>query len=78
MIKFIYNNKPYSTPNLAKKLKKMGITEQDITITKKDVPIQEPDNSIIKHHFKLPNGFTVTSIYDNLNHLNIKEYTQID
>lgn len=78
MVKFIYNNKPYSTPDLTKKLKKMGITEQDITIIKKDVPIQEPDNSIIKHHFRLPNGYIVTSIYDNLDNLGIKEYKQID
>lgn len=78
MVKFIYNNKPYSTPDLTKKLKKMGITEQDITIIKKDTPIQEPDNSIIKHHFRLPNGYTVTSIYDNLNNLNITDYEKLD
>lgn len=36
------------------------------------------DNSIIKHHFKLPNGYTITSIYDNLKHLNITDYKQID
>lgn len=35
-------------------------------------------NEIIKHHFRLPDGCTITSIYDNLNYLNINDYEQID
>lgn len=78
MTKFTYNGKIYNPVNLEKKLRKMGITINDIDIIPEKEKIIEYDTSIIKHHFKLPNGYTITSIYDNLNHLNISEYEQID
>lgn len=80
MITFKYNNKVYEVPNLEKKLKRMKLTINDIEII--DSPIKKEihseDNGIVKHHFKLSNGFTVTSIYNNLNDLGITDYEQID
>ena len=59
-------------------IKKLGITIEDITILQEEKEEDCIDSSIKKHHFKLPNGYTITSIYNNLNHLNISEYEQID
>ena len=80
MYYFKYNNKVYEVPNLEKKLKRMKLTLADIELIDKPVKVDNDneDNGITKHHFKLPNGHTVTSIYNNLNHLNISEYEQID
>lgn len=80
---FKYNNKIYETPNLEKKLKRMRLTLDDIEIlnepiVKKVSNEDDKDNGIIKHHFILPNGYTITSIYDNLKYLNINDYEQID
>ncbi len=80
---FKYNNKIYETPNLEKKLKRMRLTLDDIEIlnepiAKKVSNEDDKDNGIIKHHFRLPNGYTITSIYDNLKYLNINDYEQID
>lgn len=80
---FKYNNKIYETPNLEKKLKRMRLTLDDIEIlnepiVKKVSNEDDKDNGIIKHHFRLPNGYTITSIYDNLKYLNINDYEQID
>lgn len=82
MTKFKYNNRIYNPSNLDKKLKKLGITRSDIEIiedtTIKDNDNDNEDNGITKHHFILPNGYTVTSIYDNLDNLGITNYKQID
>lgn len=80
MYYFKYNNKVFEVPNLEKKLKRMKLTLDDIELVtppKKKVESNE-DNGIVKHHFKLPNGFTVTSIYNNLDNYNIHDYEQID
>ena len=80
MTKFKYNNRIYNPSNLDKKLKKLGITRSDIEIIE-DTIIKDndnEDNGITKHHFILPNGYTVTSIYDNLDNLGITDYKQID
>lgn len=78
MTKFKYNNRIYNPSDLDKKLKKLGITRSDIEIIE-DITIKEElDTSITKHHFVLPNGYTVTSIYDNLDNLGITNYKQID
>ena len=77
---FKYQNKIYKTSNLDKKLKKMGISLEDIELINKPSP-KEDDNKeevITKHHFILPNGYTVTSIYNNLDNLGITDYKQID
>ena len=80
MTKFKYNNRIYNPSNLDKKLKKLGITRSDIEIIE-DTIIKDndnEDNGITKHHFILPNDYTVTSIYDNLDNLGITDYKQID
>lgn len=78
MTKFKYNNRIYNPSDLDKKLKKLGITRSDIEIIEDTTIKEELDTSIIKHHFVLPNGYTVTSIYDNLDNLGITNYKQID
>lgn len=78
MTKFKYNNRIYNPSDIDKKLKKLGITRSDIEIIEDTTIKEEPDTSITKHHFVLPNGYTVTSIYDNLDYLGITEYKQID
>lgn len=80
MTKFKYNNRIYNPSDLDKKLKKLGITRSDIEIIE-DTTIKDndnEDNGITKHHFILPNGYTVTSIYNNLDNLGITNYKQID
>ena len=78
MTKFKYNNRIYNPSDLDKKLKKLGITRFDIEIIKDTTIKEELDTSITKHHFVLPNGCTVTSIYNNLDNLGITDYKQID
>ena len=78
MTKFKYNNRIYNPSDLDKKLKKLGITYSDIEIIEDTTIKEEPDTSITKHHFVLPNGYTVTSIYNNLDNLGITDYKQID
>ena len=81
-IYFKYQDKIYKTINLDKKLKKMGISLEDIQLIDKPIKASKEDNDkeevITKHHFVLPNGYTVTSIYDNLDNLRITDYKQID
>ena len=65
MIEFLYNGKPYKTPDLEKKLKKMGITESDIEIINNNKNKDEIDNSIKKYYFINPETKeTIVSIYD--------------
>lgn len=78
MTKFLYNKEIYTSFNLKKALKKLGITIEDITILPEEKEEDCIDSSIKKHHFKLPNGYTVTSIYNNLDDLGITDYKQID
>ena len=77
---FKYQDKIYKTSNLDKKLKKMKLSLEDIKLI--DKPSSKEDNDdnevITKHHFILPNRYTVTSIYDNLDNLGITDYKQID
>lgn len=69
MIYFKYNNKVYEVPNLEKKLKRMKLSLDDITII--DKPIKKSnednneDNGVIKYHYTHPSGYSATSIYDN-------------
>ena len=82
MYYFKYNNKVYEVPNLEKKLKRMRLSLEDIELIDKPIKTskEEDDNEevILKHHFVLPNGYTVTSIYNNLDNLGITDYKQID
>ena len=45
-VTFIYQNKQITTPNLEKKLKRMGITKDDIKIIDTPKP-KEEDNSLV-------------------------------
>ena len=78
MTKFLYNKEIYTSFNLKKALKKLGITIEDITILPEEKEEDCIDSSIKKHHFKLPNGYTITSIYNNLDNLGVTDYKQID
>ena len=80
MYYFKYNNKVYEVPNLEKKLKRMKLSLEDIELINKPSSKEDNDDNevIIKHHFILPNGYTVTSIYNNLDNLGITDYKQID
>ena len=80
-IYFKYQDKIYKTINLDKKLKKMKLSLEDIELIDKPIKSSkedDEDNGITKHHFILPNGYTVTSIYDKLDNLGITDYKQID
>lgn len=81
MYYFKYNNKVYEVPNLEKKLKRMKLSLEDIELIDKPIKTSKEDDNeevITKHHFILPNGYTVTSIYNNLDNLGITDYKQID
>lgn len=69
MTKFTYNGRIYNPVNLEKKLKKIGISINDIEIIpEKEEPIETSDIKL--YHFKNEvSGETITSIYNNLNHL---------
>lgn len=77
---FKYKGKVFEVPNLEKKLKRMKLSLEDIELIDKPSPKEDDDKEevITKHHFILPNGYTVTSIYDNLDNLGITDYKQID
>ena len=78
---FKYQDKIYKTSNLDKKLKRMKLSLEDIELIDKPIETSKEDDNekvITKHHFILPNGYTVTSIYNNLDNLGITDYKQID
>lgn len=69
-MKFIYNNKIYNPVNLEKKLKKLGITINDITPIEQSKNSEELNEEIKKYYFiNLRTGEVIVSIYPNLNHL---------
>ncbi len=82
MVKFKYNNKVYNPVDLEKKLKKLGITIDDIEIIE-DVKEEETSIEKIKlFHFRNRlTGHTITSIYDNLDdikdRINIEDYDRM-
>lgn len=78
-MKFMYKGQVYNPVNVEKKLKKLGITMNDIEI----IPEEKNENiemrDIQLFHFKNRiTGETITSIYDNLDNLhniiNINDY----
>ena len=78
-MKFIFNNKIYNPVNLEKKLKKLGITLEDVQIIEDNKIIDEIDTSVKKYYFKNTiTGETIVSVYPSLEHLknivNIYEY----
>ena len=70
-ITFLYKDKFYTTNELNRKLIKMGITENDIKICKKqDCAIGDPDPDRKLYRFYNPyTRETIVSIYENLDHL---------
>lgn len=80
-IKFKYNGIVYYPKDLDKKLKKLGITKDDIEIVNDDNKIETPlELDDIKKYYFTNGVFTITSIYDNLDNLrnmiNVDEYVQ--
>lgn len=82
-IKFKYNGIIYYPKDLDKKLKKLGITKDDIEIVNDDNKVETPlELDDIKKYYFTNGVFTITSIYDNLddlrNMINVNEYVQCD
>lgn len=82
-IKFKYNGIVYYPKDLNKKLKKLGITEDDIEVIddseKEETPLELDDT---KKYYFTNSKSTIVSIYDNLDNLrnmiNVDEYVQCD
>lgn len=65
MVKFIYDGRMYNPSNFEKKLKKLGITKDDIEIIKESPREIPEDNGVIKYYYSHPSGYTARSIYNN-------------
>ena len=76
-MKFKYNGRIYNPVNTEKKLKKMGITMDDIEIIKENSIKEPPPYSDVKlfYYYNPITGYSITSIYDNVNE---KGYERID
>lgn len=72
LITFKYNGKIWNPKNPEKKLKQLGITWDDVEIIDNQ-PKEEKQiemNDIKMYYFRNPkNGYTISSIYPNLDHL---------
>lgn len=80
-MKFKYNGRIYNPVNLEKKLKKMGITLNDIEIIPDKKEEVEYDNVLLYKWRNKKDGSTIHSIYDNLDKvkhiINIDDYEPI-
>lgn len=83
-MKFKYQGRIYNPVNTEKKLKKMGITLDDIEIIPPKVEEEKVENDNTIKLYKFINNKTresITSIYDNLYHLknivNINDYEKV-
>lgn len=81
-MKFMYNGRIYNPVNVEKKLKKMGITMDDIEIIPEEVKkIEEVDDTVTYLFIDKNNGKKITSIYDNLDNLkdivNVNDYEKV-
>lgn len=67
-MKFKYQGKIYSPSNLEKKLRKMGITMEDIEILPDEIKKEDyKDDSITKYYFtNIKTGYTIVSIYPTI------------
>lgn len=75
-MKFMYKGRIYNPANVEKKLKKMGITIEDIEIIKEDSVENSPLPSDVKlfYFYNPDTGCSITSIYDK----NVNGYERID
>lgn len=75
MVVFKYKDKIYKPENIERKLKKLGITENQITIlrddrVKKEEPKEVLDDSITLHRFdNIINGDYIIGVSESLDHL---------
>lgn len=81
-MKFMYNGRIYNPVNVEKKLKKMGITINDIEIIPEEVKkIEEVDDTVTYLFIDKNNGKKIISIYDNLGDLkdliNVNDYEKV-
>lgn len=68
-MKFKYNGRIYNPANVEKKLKKMGITLNDVEIIEEESENKPPPISSVKlfYYYNPNTGCSITSIYDNVN-----------
>lgn len=64
-MKFEYNGRVYNPSNLEKKLKKLGITVDDINIMEEPKPIEEKFE-VKLYYFKNNKGYKRCSIYPEI------------
>ena len=81
-MKFKYNGRIYNPVNVEKKLKKMGITMDDIEIIPEEIKeIKYEDDTITYLFIDRVNGKRIVSIYDNLDDLkdliNVNDYEKV-
>ena len=81
-MKFKYNGRIYNPVNVEKKLKKMGITMDDIEIIPEEVKkIEEVDDTVTYLFIDRVNGKRIVSIYNNLDNLkdivNVNDYEKV-
>ena len=81
-MKFKYNGRIYNPVNVEKKLKKMGITINDIEIIPEEVKkIEEVDDTVTYLFIDKNKGKKIISIYDNLDNLkdivNVNDYEKV-
>ena len=82
-MKFMYNGRIYNPVNVEKKLKKMGITMDDIEIIPEEIKeVKYEDDTITYLFIDRVNGKRIVSIYDNLDDLkdivNVNDYAPIE
>ena len=81
-MKFKYNGRIYNPVNVEKKLKKMGITMDDIEIIPEEIKeVKYEDDTITYLFIDKINGKRIVSIYDNLDDLkdliNVNDYEKV-
>lgn len=81
-MKFMYNGRIYNPVNIEKKLKKMGITMDDIEIIPEEIKeVKYEDDTITYLFIDKVDGKRIVSIYDNLDDLkdliNVNNYEKV-
>lgn len=81
-MKFMYNGRIYNPVNIEKKLKKMGITMDDIEIIPEEIKeVKYEDDTITYLFIDKVDGKRIVSIYDNLDDLkdliNVNDYEKV-